>query len=115
MLKPMSFSPDVELWREYVKQSGTFSKAMTDQQAKRRLQVVASGFARIANDDVRHWRDCAKQARALSKTMARHKTKHRMLAIAAKLDHVGDLASKLQSPRQLSNQTPRSRRRRLPI
>jgi len=39
--------------------------------------------------------------------MAHHKTKHRMLAIAAKLDHVGDLASKLQ--------TQRSRRRRLPI
>ena len=108
----MSFSHNVELWREYVEQSRAFSHAMTGRQAKQRIQLVAAGFVNITDGDVRRWRDCAKRARDLSAEIVNQKAKENILSVAASFERTRDLAGKLKSARSTNSQARWRKRRR---
>jgi len=104
---------DVELWREYSRQSQAFGKAVMDPRSKHRLLAVVAAFDGIAKDDVNHWRECAKQTRAISKAMNNAEIKEHMLAIAAGFECVGDLANKLRSRGEKCGRAQRRKWRRL--
>jgi hypothetical protein len=101
---------NVELWREYARQSRSL-RALIDPRSRQRLLAVEAGFDWIAEGDVYLWRECAKKTRSISKGINNPETKQHMLAIAAGLERVGDLASRLQSRSVPRTHTPRPQRR----
>ena len=100
----MTFSHNVELWREYVEQSCAFSRSMTGRRARQRIQLVAAGFVTITDGDVRCWRDCARKARDLSEAIVNQKAKENILSVAASFERTRDLAGKLKSARNTNSQ-----------